>query len=84
MSRHLHYLHFKWKVITASMEGSIASMEASTNFTEAFVASMESFSCGRYHENFHASMGKVEAFMEASVEVPSIEVFLGSLTEVTS
>ena len=57
---HLHYLHFRWKFMKASMEASIVSMEASTASTEAFIASMEAFT-----EAVEASMEAMEASMEA-------------------
>ena len=40
---HLHYLHFWWKLVKASMEASVEDMEASTTSTEASIASMEAF-----------------------------------------
>ena len=39
---HLHYLHFRWKLVNVSMENSIASMETSVEDMEAIEASMVS------------------------------------------
>ena len=64
---HLHYLHFRWKLVKASMEASVEDIEGSTTTTETFIASMEAFIKG--NGSFHGSVEASVKAMEASMEV---------------
>ena len=81
----LHYLHFAWKLVKASVEAFTASMEASTEYMEAMEASMEASM--EAMEAVEASMEDMED-MKASTEVTSTgastKAFTKASMEVTS
>ena len=64
---HLHYLHFRWKLLKASMEASIASMEVWRIQCKQWKLSWKI-------PRFQAVKASMKASVEASVVVTSMEV----------